>query len=177
MSDPEHERQRERASAVLERLTETHQRMGELLEELAGLLASASAQNVTLRHLADYYIELWEAHYGHRSVWHRAKDTWQLKRLLRILSPEDLKARMAAFINDPVPYFVDAGHAFCLFASVVNRYGRALKQQEHAVARENWFSTCQHDPPCDSFSRHQTRVAIDQERARAAAERPPVVSH
>lgn len=162
MAKTKEQAQLDRATGLLDALTELHVKTTEVLEELTQIIAGETTIGKTMRRVSDHYLEVWEQRYHSKYVWQGAKDSAKLKRLLRILAVEDVEARIVAFLKDSDAFYVQTRHPFVLFAANVNRYASARPTE---VLDPDWWKDCHHDPTCDTRVRHATRVACDEAKA------------
>jgi hypothetical protein len=162
MAGTDEQKRLERAGGLLEALADQHVKIGELIEELTKIIAGETTIGKIMRQVSDHYLDVWEQRYHSRYIWAGARDSAKLKRLLRILAPEDLEARIVAFLKDSDPFYVQTRHPFVLFAANVNRYAA---ERPVEVPDPDWWKGCHHKPQCDTRVRHATRIACDVAKA------------
>lgn len=130
---------------LLKRLEEQQAAQHDTLREIERVLAG---DNPVLT-LERYWLEAWWAVYREKYVWVYAKDRAQLKRLLKALTPDQIQARMSAYLSTREPFVERNRHSFGLFCSTINSYGGTEAKQR--------VIGCTHEPPCESAVQHTRR--------------------
>lgn len=138
--------------ATLKRMEEQLAGLHDQLREMQQLLAGENPLLVLER----YWLDAWRATYHESYIWVHAKDRAGLKRLLRSLSPDEIKARIGAYLATDEPFLQKNKHSFGVFCSTINSYSGAKARQ--AVVG------CSHQPRCSSEVEH-TRLRNREMRA------------
>jgi hypothetical protein len=84
-----------------------------------------------------------------------------MKRLVRMIGVDELKARFVRYVKNDDPFYVKARHPFGLFVSSVNTHaaqGQAAEDLELSAAAP---ADCRHSPPCRSDVEHTRRRQQD----------------
>ena len=144
---------------LIQRYREQQAAAYDTLEEVVRLLDNGTDY---VKQLADTFDTLWGARYGGtKYAWSYAKDRAQLKRLLRMFSPEDLEARMGKFIRTNDPFLANAKHTFGLFVTNVNRYVEERPTDDFALHGAP-PSGCTHQPHCVDDEAHTRRMNAER---------------
>jgi len=137
-------------------------KLGAVTTEIFDLLAGGAGTAATLKDLATAFDELWCIRYAHgqtgRYVWTHVKDMPQMKRLIRTLGADELKARFARYIQNGDDFFTSRRHPFGLFVATVNQHaapGSAATADD--LTLEAPVGDCKHTPPCQSDQEHTKR--------------------
>ena len=152
---------------TLERIGKLHAKLRELqaqsfevTEEIGRLLAGDIGIGDILKGLERDLSARWSTRYRTDYIWQYIKDRPNMKRLLKTLSPEEIRIRWAAYLRDDEDYVVKARHPFALFCSSINRYA----EQGHATTLEDIFQApldCRHTPTCKTDQEHTRRRMSD----------------
>jgi len=119
------------------------------LRQMAAILAGGDP----LLDLERFWLDTWRAKYGAEYVWSHAKDRASIRRLLKTLAPDTIKARVIAFLASEEPFFTRNRHSFGVFVSAINSLTSAEPRQV--------VLGCKHDPPCASDVEHTRRRAAE----------------
>lgn len=146
----------ERIGKLVTQLRELHTKSTELLEDLEELAAGSNATVEAVRRLATCFDTTWCARYmpgkSKGYAWNWAKDTRQLKRLVKLLGIDECEQRVHAYLRNTDAFYVNAGHNFNVFVGSINNH--AARHERPPVE-----TTCPDDPPCpfgtSAFKCHQ----------------------
>lgn len=136
-------------------MREHHEKLGALIEEFEAVTGGGPTIGEKLKHLEDYWSELWAWRHGEPYVWpseEYAKSRGQWKTLLKKLTIEALKRRIANYIRNNEPFFADKKHPFGLFVATINQHVNA-RDEDLAQRPEG----CKHEPPCADQFEHTRR--------------------
>ena len=127
-----------RAAKLVETLRELQAKTYEVTEELRKVLAGDVAIGDLLKEIEAEFSRHWEGIYHVPYVWSYADDRVHTKRLLRVLTPADIIARMPAYLGCSDPYYTTAKHPWALFASPrnINRWVPAQAPEDFALDAE-----------------------------------------
>lgn len=146
---------------LIAELRETQARACAITEEIQRLLGGGVPLGETLKALEQAFDAAWCQRWAPgqtgRYLWNYQRDRAQLKRLLGVMTPEQIKARFLVYIRNDDPFFLKARHAFGLFVSSVNQH---VPQTDMDFALESEAPTvadCRHQPPCRTDQEHTTR--------------------
>lgn len=143
---------------ILPVMRELHDKQGAMIEEFEAIVGGGPTIGEKLKHLEDYWSELWAWRYGAPYVWptdEYAKSRGQWKTLLKKLPIEALKMRIANYIRNGDEFFVSKKHPFGMFVATINQHVNT-RDQQLAQRPEG----CKHDPPCaDQFEHTRKRQA------------------
>lgn len=134
-----------KAEAKIEEVERALSQAHDQLRALRQLLAGGDPVGEAMRFYAANWSQL---HGGEVYQWERPKANGQMKRLLKLLSLDDLKARMIAYLSDNEPFLTRNAHPFGLFVTRVNTY--SPRAQPAPIG-------CKHQPPCRSDVEHTQR--------------------
>jgi hypothetical protein len=142
-------------------------RLGPHIKDLEATIARAHEQLRTIKEMLaggnpvgvarDLFADSWRAKYGEPYTWSYAKDSAQIKRLLRAMGAEDLHARMLAYLSTSEPFIDRQRHSFGLFASTVNSYSARGRREDAPPAG------CQHTPRCSSDVEHTRKRGTERQ--------------
>lgn len=128
---------------------EENQRQRDVLEELSKLLAGGPGIGDVLRDLYNYWNDLWP-HEGDY-VFNFAKDAPNMKRLVKMLTVEELKQRMLIYLKCRDEFYHAKKHPFPMFVATVNNWaGNRAGDDSFNVP----VVGCLHSPPCRSDQDH-----------------------
>lgn len=143
-------------------MREEHEKLGALIEEFESIAGGGPTIGDKLKHLENYWSELWAWRYGAPYVWPTndyAKTRGQWKLLLKKIPIEPLKNRIANYLRNGDEFFVSKKHPFGMFVATIN---------QHVNARDAGLSErpdgCKHDPPCADQFEHTRRRQEEQTR-------------
>lgn len=145
-----------KVTGLLVVLKENHEKSAALIEEIAEVLGGGPGVAAQMNEFEKAFARVWEQRYSQIYVWRYAVDRPNIKRLLRTLGLEELKARAFNYLRSDDPFIVRSRHPFGLFVSGINSYanegqGSAFDLEAPAVA------DCQHTPRCASDQVHTQR--------------------
>lgn len=121
--------------------------------EVDALLAGKPGIAGALKEVEAYFEQVWQQRYGAQPyVWTATRDKPLLKRLLKILTTEQVKDRMFNYLKNDEPFYVKAKHSIALFSASINTHA------DHGPDREYSVWTCPHDPHCP----HRAACSIEQ---------------
>ena len=123
----------------------------ELLEEIQKLMSGEESPNQLAKRALLTFNTLWQQEYRAKRVTAWAKETGQMRRLLKAITIEDLENRMRVFMRDYTAFVSQNKHALGLFVSAVNQYGRAETRDVFGPMG------CAHVPPCRDDAAHTAR--------------------
>lgn len=139
-------------------MRDEYQKLGSLIDEFEAIAGGGPTIGEKLRELEAHYSDLWQVRYGSPYTWTDFKLTrGQWKTLLRKLSIDALKDRVANYIRNSEPFYADKRHPFGMFVATVNQHvGDRSSMQTLAEPPTG----CKHDPPCaDQFAHTRRRQA------------------
>ncbi len=137
---------------ILTLLKQRHDDDGALIEELERLVGGGPGIGDILKELYAYWNDLWHAVYGSDYVFTFTRDAPQMKRLVRQLGPDEVRARMLSYLKDREVFVADKKHPFGLFVSMSNKYAGLLAGADDAAA-----VGCKHTPRCTTDLQHTTK--------------------
>lgn len=148
-------------TALVERLRAQQAKSYELLEEIQAVLATEATPGQLAKRALDRFVMLWRERYQAVFVVNGAKDIAALKRVLRVVAPDDLDRRMVLYLRNEEPFVVQAHHSLAVFVATVNRYGMTRIAGRQPAAE--WH--CAHSPRCP----HRTACEVVSARTTARA--------
>lgn len=152
--------QQAKIAKLLTAAKDLHEKQGEILAEIDTLLEGKASIGDRLKAAERAFDVAWCARYAPgqhgRYVWAYVKDRPQWKRLLKVMTVDELAARAARYVQAEDPFFVRNRHAFGLFVSSVNQWAA---ERSAAPDRElaQPVGDCRHDPRCASDQAHTRR--------------------
>jgi hypothetical protein len=133
---------------------EENKKQAALLEELGALLAGKPGVGDLLKEFYNYWNELWPHQGDYAFAFER--DAPQLKRLFKMLGPDEVKARALRYLKERDPFYFDKRHPFALFVATINNWaGTAADTTDTPVVG------CLHSPACRSDQEHTRRRQTD----------------
>ncbi len=144
-------------SEILERLYETHNRTGELLDELRAIVAKEPTPGQEAKRLLDYFVKHWERKYRAKMVVNGKKDMGALKQLLTKLTMDDIAARIVVFFKTDDRFFAESKHSIGAFISNVNKLA--------ARPAQTWVVGCKHTPRCTNEAQCTALDVLESRRA------------
>lgn len=143
-------------------MREEHEKLGALIEEFESIAGGGPTIGEKLKHLEDFYSEMWSWRYGEPYVWpsaEYAKSRGQWKLLIKKLHTlEAVKTRVANYLRNGDDFFVSKKHPFGMFVATINQHVTA-RDVVDLGARP---SGCKHDPPCADAVEHTRRRLVEQ---------------
>src|SRR6185503_638982 len=143
--EPEVNQLAKKLAPLLKRLEEELAVIHDTQREIAQLVAS---DNPVLA-LSLFWAQQWQAKNRAAYVWNHARDKPQIKRLLKTISADDLKARMIAYLSSDDPFHARNQHNFGIFVSAINSFAGSKPRQR--------VLGCHHEPPCADDVEHTRR--------------------
>jgi hypothetical protein len=137
-------------------LAELDGKRAEVVSEINDLLGGKPGIGIRLRAFMALFIRLHATRYPGWYVFAMAKDAPQIKRLLKMLTEEDLERRVATFIRNDDPFFVRTRHTFAIFASTINQHAGAPLEAE-GFDLDATPVGCHHQPACSDDAQHTAR--------------------
>lgn len=126
---PEAVDDKKRIAAVSKLFTELRQlqaREYEIVEEIQGILGGNVMVAELVKEAGRHFDAVWCERYAPglhgRYVWNKVKDVPQLKRLLKMLTVDELKGRMTAYLANDEAFYIRARHSFGAFVASVNSH-------------------------------------------------------
>jgi hypothetical protein len=149
-----------KVAKLLEAAKELVAKHHDVILEIDELLGGGAGIAEKMRQLETAFDAAWCARYApgqtKRYVWMYTRDRPHMKRLLKLLTVDDLAARAALYLQDADSFYLKTRHPFGQFVSSVNRYAPAgaadltLDQDARPVA-------CVHVPACKSDQEHTAK--------------------
>lgn len=152
----------ERTRTLIAAFRVEHDKTAAILEELEILLTGGTGIAEKLKEAEGTYSELWAGRYRSAYIWAYQKDRPHTKRLIKLLGVEELKARMARYLQNTDVFFTSRRHPYGLFVSTIVQHARANDQPMAGDLElmPNVYD-CRHDPPCKSDQEHTKRRAAE----------------
>lgn len=97
-------------------------KMDDLSQEMERLLAGEPGIGVILREVEGHFADTWQGRYKQPYVYSYAADRPHMKRLIKSLGVDELKARMTRYVGNDDRFYASARHSFRLFVSTVNAH-------------------------------------------------------
>lgn len=118
---------KEKIQELLKRAMEMNAQTFDLLREVDNLLNGGVGIGQQLKAIRDAFALAWPQRYtGQIYGWtDGAKETQQLKKLLKTIPVEEVVARVDRFIRNDDPWFVRNRHPFGIFLSSINQHASA----------------------------------------------------
>ena len=108
--------------------------------EIRALITGDEGVNAKVKRLFKTFSETWESRYGTPYVPDYKKDTNQWKRLLRLMSVDEIEARVLSFIRSDDKFYLQTSHKFGVFLVSINSLaGRPAP---------TFAAGCAHQPRC-----------------------------
>ena len=145
MSDP-----RAKIEKLLTALDDLDEKRDSIKAEIRALVSGDEGIGAKMKAVRDAWSLLWELLYRTPYVWQFAKDNAQIKRLLKSMSVDEVKARTTAYLMNSDPFFVKGRHSFGMFVATVNQH----TPRREVVARP---VGCEHENACVSDAHHTRR--------------------
>jgi len=152
----------------LEKALAAHKKAGELLEDaLAAAKQEPTTGNVA-KDLVSRFVVLWGQRYKGQTylpAW--AKDIVQMRRVLKAATPEQIEAKMRAYLADQDSFVSNARHPLGLFVAGFNRYHVAPAGGRMAEPEDDGFfgaapADCRHTPRCATDVEHTKKLRGDR---------------
>ena len=97
-----------------------------LAAEIDEVLSGGASIGQRIKAVQHAFGDAWSARYrGTPYVWNFAKDTAQIKRLLRTLPADEIGRRAVAYVQSSEPFYMNAQHGFGLFVVSINQWSTA----------------------------------------------------
>jgi hypothetical protein len=132
----------------------------ETLEEIMQIISGDVSTHEQLTRLQKAWQEVWSTRYRSRFDWKHTIDTPQAKRLLKLLTLEELEARMLRYIKNDDPFFRKVGHNFLIFARDINQF--AVESTEFTLRDSEAPIGCTHTPLCKTDTEHTQRLNAER---------------
>jgi hypothetical protein len=149
-----------RLRKLYEAASEHHSKTGEILVELGKALNGEKGIGHILKELQRDLSAIWAVRYHADYVWNFKLDTPPMKRLIKTLKPDDIRARWQTYLNSGDPYYAQARHGFSLFASQVNRFAGLTPAGELDLSVDT-PADCKHTPRCKTDQEHTRKRSAD----------------
>jgi hypothetical protein len=153
-------KQRDEATARLERLgkllpiaRELQDKMAAVLAECEEIFGGGAGIAAKLKQVETAYKAAWSSRYHGDYVFNYARDRAGLKRVLQKLTPDDLQTRMIRYLQDDTPAVIRERHPFQWFLSSVNRYTDQSESMRDVELKAP-VADCRHSPRCTSDQAH-----------------------
>ncbi len=142
---------------------ELNDRFTAVLDEIDAILGGKAAIGDILKDLRKHWQSVWGARYGGQPyAWAMVKDVPQMKRLVKMLGPDELKARFTSYVQDSEPFLTRARHPFGLFVSKVNQYAGEKPTGDLVLGGDDSAPVgCKHQPPCLTDVAHTAKVRAE----------------
>lgn len=152
-----------KVAALIEVQDDLLSKLADVRDEIAELLAGRAGIGEHMRDFERHFDALWSAKYaGGRSgayAWAHTKDKPHVKRLVKQLGCEELKARAVAYFKSTDPFYVNARHTFSVFVASINTHA-GLSRERHDFDLSAPVD-CRHVPPCRTDVEHTQRKMAD----------------
>jgi hypothetical protein len=158
-----------RITKLFEALEELATKDAEIRAEIMKLLRGEPAMGDLVKAAMLHFGASWKIRYRSEYAWRFAIDTPHLKRLIKLLGPEELHARMTAYMVNNEDYFKRARHSFGVFVSTVNQHAGQGADASEELELASAPADCRHKPPCRSDVEHTRRMMEDRSAAQAAS--------
>lgn len=147
------------------RLREIQAQTFEVTEEIERVLGGQQRLGDILKDLEHAFDSAWCARYAPGRtgayVWAYVKDRPQMKRLVRMLGVDELKARFIRYMRNDDPFYVKARHPFGSLVSSVNTHAAQGEAAEGFDLADQPPAGCKHSPPCRNDVEHTRRRQQD----------------
>lgn len=154
------DKEQERVRTLIGAWRVEHDRQTGILEELETLLTGGVGIAEKLKDAEGAYVELYSARYRSAYVWSYAKDRPQMKRLIKLLGLEELKARMGRYLQNSDTFFTSRRHPFGLFVhSIVQFAGEAATVGDLELSAP--VADCKHAPACRTDQEHTRKRSAE----------------
>lgn len=161
------QRRLERAAKMIVVLRELQAKTYEVAEELQALLNGEAITGDHLRIVEGLFESEYERIYGTRYGWQHAKDRPHLKRLIKLVGPEEMGRRIMAYFHEHDAWREQKRHTFGIFVTQFNQLAQARAGEPFELSPELMARDCHHHPPCTSDAMHTRRKAEDLRRGQA----------
>ena len=127
---------RARLAKLVEAERELIEQLHDINEEKRRLLNGEPGIADKLRRLEIHFDAMWCARYTPGEVgcyvWSFAKDRAQLKRVIKILSVEEIEMRMTNYVKNDEPFYARARHPFQMFVASINSHAPDMAEPKRA---------------------------------------------
>jgi hypothetical protein len=146
---------------LVAKLRELQEQADDVTEEIEKVLGGSVPLGKTLSALEGAFEQAWETRYKGRYVWLRARDRGHFKRLLKAMDADELRRRMAVYIKNGDPFYVQARHSFGLFVSSVNSHASHTVTAHEGSFELDAPADCRHTPRCLDDHTHTALRGIE----------------
>lgn len=148
-----------RLKNLYEALRETQAKQYEITEEIGRVLNGEKGIGDIMKALRVDLSTIWEVRYHSPYVW-QAKDSTPVKKLLKDLQSDEIKARWQTYVKNNETYYVQARHGFALFASQINRFA-GLSEPVGFELEVDAPADCKHSPRCKTDQAHTRKRSAE----------------
>lgn len=145
--------------AAWDRVMKAQAELADALENYALAQAGQETTGQQAKSLILSYVRAWSKKYPGQTylpIWPR--DTKAFKVLLKTFTPEELRARLGAYLRSDDPFYVNAKHDLSAFPSAINKLAFAVPTLLDAAGPVD----CQHTPRCVSDQAHTAQKLRDR---------------
>lgn len=157
------------ARAPMEKMVVRLRKGAQVLEEMAQDIEAALNATATpgqqAKQFLDHFCAAWSAKYRSKYSVNGAKDMAQIKRVLKTVAFDDLKARSTQFLASTDRFYSEAHHPLPMFLAAVNKFTAQVPDEQFLQSAP---IGCKHDPPCRNDADH-TRRRLQESRQMASA--------
>jgi len=146
----------EKVKKLYEALRENQAKGYELLEEIGRVLGGEPGIGALLKEAERAFETGWRSRYPGGYIWRYTSDRPQMKRLLKVLTVEEIAARSVRFITNDDPFFVKGRHSFGMFVATINQHTAAADFNQVLPPTD-----CKHRPHCKTEADCTRRGAAD----------------
>lgn len=152
----------ERVCKLWDFAQEKQREADEARAEIGKLLRGEPAMGDLIKDVGQHFAATWKIRYKGEYAWRYTVDTPQLKRLIKLLGPEEVKGRMTLFVMNDDDFFRKAKHSFGAFVATVNQHATEDAGSASELSLASAPADCRHTPPCRSDVEHTQRVMADR---------------
>lgn len=156
MTEEETQDLQKRFNLVGPRIKDLETTIAQAYDQLRGIKEILAGGNPVAA-CREYFALGWRRKYGADYTWSHAKDSAQLKRLIRLLGVPDLQARMAAYLSTDDQFVTRQKHPFAVFVSTINVYTATTERERRPIG-------CDHEPACANDVAHTQRRQREMQR-------------
>lgn len=164
---------KEKLLQAVKTLRAAHDKLGGLIDTIEALSMEEATPGQIAKGLVGDFIVVWGKRYKGQTyvVTNWPRELGAVKRLLKGMSADELRARLVRYVASDDPFYAGARHPLPMFWAAVNKFGaevgqRRLLGDSEDEGGEDWFAQCKrlHGLKCNGRHGHATQLALDEAR-------------
>lgn len=168
----------EKVLQAMKLLRAEHAKLGGQIDTIEALLMNEATPGQIAKGLVGDFVIVWGKRYKGQTyvIANWPRELGAVKRLLKELSADELRARMVRYVASEDPFYAGARHPLPMFWAAVNKFGKVAENGLLDRADEpDWFAECKrlHGSTCNGRSGHSTQMHIDKVRAESRVDAAP----